>query len=769
MTFDKEQYMTPLKKMYTVFIMVIFLSLLSSCINQPTNETDHPITLPVIEGVMDLDITIGTSFDPLDGIRATWNDIDITDVMIITGTVDVHTEGTYVLSYTVKNELGYSKTVSRTIKVIGIEKTPIESRFSIIEEIDDTYHHVTHIQAKGHVKNDLEVSSYQEVNVFKQDENVLVASWSKFSSGNYTRATTLDIAKDFELNHPNYEVIAAVNGDFFWTETISANVMFGNRTIKPDNDWQNFYQQVQFNRYGQKINVLDRATISTSLHLTLYDAQGSLTYYDDKVSINRTTLTSNETTILFSGAQHVYDPKATYFKLSSNKLHQVGAHTYFEGTVHEKITTLNATDLMIATKNTDLTFLLAANQSIIVQNITNEIGYNDMLIGIDAPIIKNHEVRAFSELNNQTQEQISRNTGRHPRTGFGFDQSGQMVLITVDGRSESKGVDLREFGHIMKHYGIVEGYNLDGGGSTQAVFRQNGMLAYVNTPSQQNRLVGNALLFIREKNQSPKYVVNINHQTLYFQLLDTHGIDEIIIKINGISHKFTDPATLVSLDIGHAQHHAISITYLKGSIPYVLHNDIIRTENKVVTQKVYIQDQSFQAIFDYQFTSNIGNIKDVVIFSKERWEEISEVVDHPNYNLTDFKMANMALAVTDSQGNVVAIRTYWKWTQAQYGYQFLKGDQGDIIVQDNAFNRNHLEVGLNALIPQGGYVFVFPTDLVYLDAIQFGINHLFGLNWDLYLGLVKNGDSTSFTHWNQLPINPFADDFKVLWSGQIID
>ena len=43
----------------------------------------------------------------------------------------------------------------------------------------------------------------------------MVANWSKFSNGKFVLSPTLDIAKDFELNNPNYEVIAAVNGDFF--------------------------------------------------------------------------------------------------------------------------------------------------------------------------------------------------------------------------------------------------------------------------------------------------------------------------------------------------------------------------------------------------------------------------------------------------------------------------------------------------------------------------------------------------------------------------
>ena len=104
-----------------------------------------------------------------------------------------------------------------------------------------------------------------------------------------------------------------------------------------------------------------------------------------------------------------------------------------------------------------------------------------MIVGVDSNIIENNNIKEFNEIGGQSDDN---NKSRHPRTGFGFDANGNMKLITVDGRSSSSlGVNLREFAKIMSSYNIVKGYNLDGGGSTQAIFKNDDKLEIVNQPS----------------------------------------------------------------------------------------------------------------------------------------------------------------------------------------------------------------------------------------------------------------------------------------------
>jgi exopolysaccharide biosynthesis protein len=87
---------------------------------------------------------------------------------------------------------------------------------------------------------------------------------------------------------------------------------------------------------------------------------------------------------------------------------------------------------------------------------------------------------------------------RHPRSGIGFSEDKKtFYMITVDGRQQySRGMTLLEFANLMITEGIAYGLNLDGGGSTTMVI--NGKV--VNNPSdaEGERLVGNCLLLIRQ-------------------------------------------------------------------------------------------------------------------------------------------------------------------------------------------------------------------------------------------------------------------------------
>ena len=58
---------------------------------------------------------------------------------------------------------------------------------------------------------------------------------------------------------------------------------------------------------------------------------------------------------------------------------------------------------------------------------------------------------------------------RHPRTVVGITPSGEMLLVTADGRGASAGLILMETARLLAGLGAVEAMNLDGGGSTTFV------------------------------------------------------------------------------------------------------------------------------------------------------------------------------------------------------------------------------------------------------------------------------------------------------------
>ncbi|NWR44126.1 NAGPA acetylglucosaminidase, partial [Regulus satrapa] len=66
------------------------------------------------------------------------------------------------------------------------------------------------------------------------------------------------------------------------------------------------------------------------------------------------------------------------------------------------------------------------------------------------------------------------------RTAVGHDRQGQLLLVHVDGQTESRGVSLWEMAEFLKQQGVINAINLDGGGSATLVL--NGTLA--NYPSE---------------------------------------------------------------------------------------------------------------------------------------------------------------------------------------------------------------------------------------------------------------------------------------------
>ena len=88
---------------------------------------------------------------------------------------------------------------------------------------------------------------------------------------------------------------------------------------------------------------------------------------------------------------------------------------------------------------------------------------------------------------------------RHPRTALGVDASGRNLLVfVVDGRQPalSVGMTLPEMAQLMAAMGAVEGYNLDGGGSSIMVIGDHIM----NSPSDgRERRRSDGIVFVEKR------------------------------------------------------------------------------------------------------------------------------------------------------------------------------------------------------------------------------------------------------------------------------
>jgi hypothetical protein len=77
----------------------------------------------------------------------------------------------------------------------------------------------------------------------------------------------------------------------------------------------------------------------------------------------------------------------------------------------------------------------------------------------------------------------------HPRSAVGIDRDHKdLIFVVVDGRqSFSRGHTMLEMARLLKRHGAEDGLNLDGGGSSTIVARQDGRLRVLNRPSDGNQ------------------------------------------------------------------------------------------------------------------------------------------------------------------------------------------------------------------------------------------------------------------------------------------
>jgi len=95
---------------------------------------------------------------------------------------------------------------------------------------------------------------------------------------------------------------------------------------------------------------------------------------------------------------------------------------------------------------------------------------------------------------------------RHPRTAVGVRADGSVLFVVVDGRSDdANGMNLHEMQKIMQWFGCVDALNLDGGGSSTMVIRDQPFHGVVNCPSDNKKFdhegereVANAILILKK-------------------------------------------------------------------------------------------------------------------------------------------------------------------------------------------------------------------------------------------------------------------------------
>lgn len=405
--------------------------------------------------------------------------------------------------------LGISK-----LNIVATEQSPIYYEDEVLE-VNDLPGGVKHTKLKGYsqVTNpDLIAAGATEAGYgssiplvmnkyYSQQLNILeipneaktkLVPWGVVKNGLWSLATVELMAKDYEESNPGWKVVAAINGDFFDINgnnnlryTPSGSMMVDGDLYKVNTGWP----MLGINNSGEGSKLIGKlaGTVSQSKtpYLYIYDENDNI-IKEFAIDVINTEPGENQTAAHFAmyNSNHSLVPQNVtngYVVEKANDTVPFSKNSLFGKGVISEIGnySLASNQFAVSTNNLEVEKYLDKGVKIRVQykilsdelnKCENIIGYHDNVIVDGVPCYENDGY----------------GNARLPRTLLGTRADGSIVMIVVDGRQAKAGyygICSEETGAIVSHYGMVNGYQMDGGGSATMVILKDGKLQFVNSPS----------------------------------------------------------------------------------------------------------------------------------------------------------------------------------------------------------------------------------------------------------------------------------------------
>ena len=357
---------------------------------------------------------------------------------------------------------------------------------------------------------------------------------------NFTRATVAKICADYEKRHPGWLVMGGINSDQY---TLGFGTGLGADGKHPFSvqpyyplicDNEKWFSNTWFaggeGSNGNFVGITNRGEIDPLNHVIASSAQAKTTFtcqildeYDNVVATYPIdSLNGSGDTVVYAGlysdtqlgtflpaepvASNMFivekadlayvNNSSTYTKVE----HQQDAF-FGKGTITKKdfTCTLGKGQFAIATKNTELLSKLEVGVRIRCQ-----YEYIDETINSYESCVGFHTIQRSDNVDLAVSGTY--NTNARPRAVIGRQANGTLALLVIDDYKDSYGTTGYGINAVCKAYGIVEAYQMDGGGSAQMAIRtdedtfksvtHSADYTYDENNTNSQRSVFTALLFV---------------------------------------------------------------------------------------------------------------------------------------------------------------------------------------------------------------------------------------------------------------------------------
>ena len=387
----------------------------------------------------------------------------------------------------------------------------------------------------------------QAINVLEipSSEEVRVVSWTFSNPSGWTKNTVRRMAEDFENKNPGWVVVAAINGDFFDINGTNKVLPYqtGGVCVSNGEVYRPFTngQTIGFKNDASSNPLVAEKSFEVSGHmLSIYDENDNIIFEQEVKHFNETPA-EGEVSIWYTykdsdgnDVRMTLPSENTYYVNAPERLLPMSTkNVYAKG----MITAVNEEKLMyfgrfgIQTDNEEIQKLLSVGTTIRVQQyVVGDYADCTDITGGGVCLVRGGEA-----VDNTS------NMDTHPRTCIGVKEDGTLVFVTIDGRQDNRnmhGMAYNEMSATMLYYGCEEAYNLDGGGSTTMIIRnQYGDFDVMNSPSDgTERHDSNSLLIVvPEMSLSLNKVTDNEVEIDYVAPTKDVTISNIQISIDGVT------------------------------------------------------------------------------------------------------------------------------------------------------------------------------------------------------------------------------------------